>query len=161
MESFNLPIMYYALHQGSIIIIFSLFSLNAGRLNNIWGELKCIKYGIFLIVLGGMLMLTASLTLPKSAYFTTISMIIFSIGGAISYPIVFARSMEIFPDIGGTASSAIMAMRALICSVFVAITSYIYDGSLLKVALMVLLSGILTVISIYKLLHLMQFDKKV
>jgi DHA1 family bicyclomycin/chloramphenicol resistance-like MFS transporter len=85
-------------------------------------------------------------------------MTIFGIGAATTYPVIFAKSMDLFPHIKGTASSAIMALRSLICSVFVAISSYLYSGNLITVAAMVLLAAVLTSLVTIKLLKLIQFD---
>jgi len=68
--------------------------------------------------------------------------------------------MDLFPEIKGTASSAIMALRSFICSVFVAVSSYLYSGSLITVAAMVLSAGVLTSLVTIKLLKIIQFDIK-
>lgn len=54
---------------------------------------------------------------------------------AIYYPIIFGPSLEIFPDIKGTASSVIMSMRALIIAATVAVAGYLYNGEVLNLAL--------------------------
>ena len=63
-----------------------------------------------------------------SPYSLTVFDCIFSIGAAILYPLIFAKSVEIFPEIKGTASSAIMSARYLICSAVTGAASYFYDG---------------------------------
>jgi DHA1 family bicyclomycin/chloramphenicol resistance-like MFS transporter len=138
METYELPIMYYALHQGAIISVFSFVSFFAGEVAEFIGEKKCIIIGIFISCTAISFMFILSLMPGKSPYLTSLSMMIYGTGSAIVYPVVFVRSLEIFPEIKGTASSAIMAMRALICAGFVAIVSYFYAGQLINVAIVLL-----------------------
>jgi len=158
METYKLPIMYYALHQGAIIGVFCITSLYCGQINNFVGMKNSVIYGTLLVICGAMLLLTTAIMFDSAPYMTTISMTIFGIGAATTYPVIFAKSMDLFPNIKGTASSAIMALRSLICSVFVAVSSYLYSGSLITVAAMVLLAGVLTSLATIKLLKLIQFD---
>lgn len=87
-------------------------------------------------------------------------MIIYGTGTAISYPIIFSRSLKLFPDISGTASSVIMAIRSLLCAAFIAISSYIYYGKLWTVAVMILAAVLSVTIMTFLLLKLISFDKK-
>ncbi len=158
METYKLPIMYYALHQGAIIGVFCITSLYCGQINNFVGIKNSVIYGTILVMFGAILLLTTAIMFDSAPYMTTISMTIFGIGAATTYPVIFAKSMDLFPDIKGTASSAIMALRSLICSIFVAISSYLYSGDLLTVAAMVLLAAVLTSLVTIKLLKIVQFD---
>ncbi|MDA9163648.1 hypothetical protein N9N97_02065 [Rickettsiaceae bacterium] len=85
-------------------------------------------------------------------------MIIYGIGAAISYPVVFAKSLDIFPDIKGAASSAIMAMRSLICAAAIALSSYIYYGELITVSYMMVGAVILLIPTSIKLLKFVSFS---
>ncbi|GAB4162578.1 MAG: rhizoferrin import MFS transporter FslD [Rickettsiaceae bacterium] len=120
-ETYDLPIMHYALHQGSIIAVFSFVSLHCGRINNLIGMGNSVKYGTLLILIGSIMLIAVSLLFAKAPYLTSLAMIIYGIGAAITYPVIFAKSLDIFPDIKGTASSAIMSMRALLCAGFIAL----------------------------------------
>ena len=160
METYNLPIMYYALHQGAIICAFCITSLYCGQINNFIGRKNSVIYGTILTILGSILLLLVSVIFDNAPYLTTIAMTIFGIGAATTYPVIFAKSMDLFPEIKGTASSAIMALRSFICSVFVAVSSYLYSGNLITVAAMVLSAGVLTSLVTIKLLKIIQFDIK-
>jgi len=160
METYDLPIIYYAIHQGVIISAFSLCSLYSGKINNFIGARNCTIYGAYLMITGALCMLIISITFDIAPYLTSLSMIIYGVGAAISYPVIFARSLELFPDISGTASSAIMALRALLCAVFIATSSYIYHGKLWTVAVMILIASLLTSIFTFLLLKLISFDTK-
>lgn len=159
-ETYGLSIMHYTMHQASIITVFSVCSLLYGKLVNIIGEKKCITYGAKIILFSGVLMIFIAVNAPKSPYLTTLSIMVYSVGAAILYPVIFAKSLEAFPQIKGTASSAIMAIGALIRALFVAVSSYIYSGQFITVALMILIAVILINLCLIKLLKLMRFDTK-
>lgn len=160
METYNLPIMQYAIHQGVIVGSFSVISMYSGALSQKIGRKNSIVYGIMLSLIGGIMMFTIAFVTENAPYLTTLSMILFSGGAAIYYPVIFTRSMEIFPELKGASSSAIMGMRMILCSGFVAVTSYFYDGKLLPVALIVLLAAILVIICTYRLLNFISFEEK-
>ncbi len=158
METYNLSIMYYALHQGVIILMFSIFSMNFNKITNIIGEKKSIIYGIAINFIGAIMTLITGIFYPNSPIFSTISVAIFSIGAAISYPIIFAKSLDIFPKIRGTASSALMAMRSLLIGVFIAFASYMYNGTMFNVAIGLVISAILVSLITSWLLKMINFD---
>ena len=83
-------------------------------------------------------LVATSFAFPKSPYLTTLFMSGVCLGSAICYPIIFAASLEIFPDLKGTASSLIMSMRSLLCFGCVGITGYLYNGDPMRIALLVL-----------------------
>lgn len=62
-------------------------------------------------------------------------MTLFCIGFAIYYPVVFASSLEIFPEMKGTASSAIMSMRAILSFIMIGWGSYLYNGHPLSISM--------------------------
>jgi DHA1 family bicyclomycin/chloramphenicol resistance-like MFS transporter len=160
METYDLPIMYYALHQGCIIAVFSGVSLYSGKILQTIGERNCVIFGAIFALLGSILMITISVILEKAPYLTSFSMILYGIGAAISYPVIFAKSLQIFPNIKGTAASVIMAMRSLLCASFIAISSYIYSGQLITVAAMILTASVLVSILSIKLLKSLPFATK-
>jgi len=159
-ETYKLPIMYYALHQGAIISAFSLCSLYSGKINKLIGPHNCIVYGTALMIMGTTSMIIISLIFDIAPYLTSTSMIIYGTGTAISYPVIFSRSLKLFPDISGTASSVIMAIRSLLCAAFIAISSYIYYGKLWTVAVMILAAVLSVTIMTFLLLKLISFDTK-
>ena len=137
-ETYELSLMSYVLHQCIIVLVFSITSLFSGSLIQKLGARSCIIKGVSLSGLSALGMVLVGLLAPKSSYLMTFFMSLVGLGGAISYPVIFARSLEIYPDIKGTASSMIMSMRSFLCFAFVALTSYLYDGNPLRIAVIVL-----------------------
>lgn len=137
-ETYELTLMSYVLHQCVIISVFSITSLFSGPIIQKLGARDCITKGVSLSGLSALGMVLVALLTPKSPYLMTFFMSLGGLGAAVSYPVIFAGSLEIFPDIKGTASSVIMSMRSFLCFAFIALTSYLYNGNPLRIALIVL-----------------------
>ncbi|WP_341808136.1 multidrug effflux MFS transporter [Wolbachia endosymbiont (group E) of Neria commutata] len=146
METFGLPSKIYALHQGLIVGSFSLTSLFSGKILQKLGARWCVINGTIVIVIGALLLTILSVFTPYSPYLITLSMIIFSTGAAICQAIVFNVSVNVFPEIKGTASSAISCIRSFIMAIFIGLTSYVYNGQVISVSLLVLSAVILELI---------------
>jgi DHA1 family bicyclomycin/chloramphenicol resistance-like MFS transporter len=122
-QAFALPSLDYTLHQGSIVAVFALTSALAGQLITIVNTKKLLHFAVWIAASGSIIMLYA-----QTSIILTLAMSLFNIGFALIYPLIFARSLTIFPDLTGTASSAIMALRYLLCSVVTALASLLYNG---------------------------------
>lgn len=155
---YGLSIIKYTLHQGAVISVFSLFSFYCFRVHNLLGQKRSIISGIILMLGGGIIMTVTSLSYAKAPYLTTVSMMIYSIGSAISYPIIFTKSLDIYPNLKGTSSSLIMSVRALLCSLFISLSSYFYDDSLTSIAFVILIIVLIYMFLIIKLLKIPSFD---
>lgn len=138
MQTFGLNILVYTLHQAAILGVFAFTSLFSGKITEWLGVRKSIAVGLILSILGATLMLKAT-----SAFFLTVFMSLFCMGSAILYPIIFSRSIEIFPKMKGTASSVIMSMRYFLCSGLMGFTAYLYDGTPFKLAIVVFITMII------------------
>lgn len=142
-ETFNLSLMEYVFHQGMIIITFSAISFLSGSIIKRLGTRGCISKGLTISSISTVSMVILSYFDLMSPYLMTFFMSIGSIGSAISYPVIFAGSLEIFPHIRGAASSIVMSMRSFVCFGFVALTGYLYNGDPLCIALIMMSTVIL------------------
>lgn len=157
-ETFGLPLMQYALHQGAIIAVFSVVSLFVGKINQLFGIKNSVVYGMAILFAADFSLFITALLLDKPIYMATGLMMVGSFGVAISYPVIFTRSLELFPEIKGIASSAIMSMRSLTCAFSVALMSYLYNGSLVTVAGVILLFTALAALASIQLLKIVEFE---
>lgn len=138
MKTFGLSSTIYALHQGAIVGSFSLISLFSSKILKKLGAIWCIISGTSVGAIGSLLFVILSLIMPHSSYLVTLSMIIFSIGCAICQPVIFNASINVFPEIKGTASSALSFIRAFVMAIFISLTSYVYNGQAINISLLVL-----------------------
>ncbi|MBN9376937.1 MAG: multidrug effflux MFS transporter [Chlamydiales bacterium] len=139
-DTIGLSVLTYSIHQACIIAVFCLTSFLSGLVNQCIGNRASIFVGQTITLTGALCLLIVSWILPFSAYGITASMLLFSCGFAISYPVVYASSMEMFPEIKGTASSAIIGLRAFVVSLYVALNGYFFDGQTYQLALMFFLA---------------------
>jgi len=156
-ETFRLSLIAYVLHQATIVLVFAVVSLLSGKIIQRLGSHSCVVVGSFLCGISSLFLVVTSLLAPNSPYLMTFFMSILSTGNAICYPIIFTVSLEIFPKIKGTASSAIMSMRSFVCFAFIGATGYFYNGHPFRVSLIILTSIILALAFMGKLLLLKQF----
>lgn len=153
MKTFGLSSTIYALHQGAIVGCFSLISLFAGKILQKLGAIKYVISGTSVGAIGSLLLVIFSIIVPHSFYLVTLSMIIFSIGCAICQPVIFNASINVFPEIKGTASSAVSFIRAFIMAIFIGLTSYVYNGQTISAAILVFSAMVLELIfTVYLLL---------
>jgi DHA1 family bicyclomycin/chloramphenicol resistance-like MFS transporter len=140
METYGLSILTYALHQGCVIASFSVISLFSGSITQRFGAKRCVVLGSIICAVAAFGLVVQGQLLPHTVYLMTSLMSVFCIGLALCYSVIFSASLSIFPEIKGTAASAIMSMRSLCVSLVVAASSYFYDGKPLTVSLVLFAS---------------------
>ncbi len=143
METFKLPILIYACHQAVIVGVFSIVSLFSTSVVKYFGKKRCIIWGVKMAFISISMLNVSSFFGLNSPFLITSCMVIFCSGFAICYPIIFSISLELFPAIKGAASSLTMALRALICSMVVGLTSFLYSGHPFSIFLIILIVTIL------------------
>jgi len=151
-ETFQLSVMEYVFHQAVILITFAVVSLFSGKITHKIGARKSVNLGMLISLVGSVALVGSSIMFPTSPNLTTLFMSLVCLGSAISYPVIFGASLEIFPEIKGTSSSLIMSMRSLVCFGTVAVTGYCYNGHSLRIALLVLMIfGLSTLFTLFLL----------
>ncbi|WP_374699324.1 multidrug effflux MFS transporter [Wolbachia endosymbiont (group A) of Limnophora tigrina] len=143
MKTFGLSSTIYALHQGAIVGSFSLISLFSSKILKKLGAIWCVISGTGVIAIGSLSLLIFSIIMPSAYYLVTLSMAIFCIGCGICQAVIFNASLNIFPEMKGTTSSAISFIRASIMAIFIGLTSYVYDGQATSVAILVFFAVVL------------------
>ncbi|WP_027707357.1 multidrug effflux MFS transporter [Zooshikella ganghwensis] len=153
-ETFDLSVAQFVAHFFCVVVSFSITSLLSGRLITILGgESQTEKIGIFVAIFS-MLMLAV---LGNNPLMLTLFMSTFCIGFALLYPIVFGRSMSIFPQISGVASSFNMSTRSLLVVAATSLSSYLYNGEPQQMAYIML--GIALVAFVLSMMFYLQKDK--
>ncbi len=144
----------YALHQTFVIATFSIVSFKSDWLMEKFGEIHVQKIGLVLSILSVLIMSPLAYLFPTSAVAITASMTAFSIGVAICFGTVVAKTLEFFPELKGTASALMMSIRCLFCSLGVWIGSQFYSGNLFDTALTIaVLSAIGVIFNILTFRH--------
>lgn len=143
LQSFGLPVRSFVPHLSLIVLSFAIPSMFAGKLIAVLkGPDNAVRVGMG-ITLGSILLL---LFLAESPYALTAMISLYCVGFAICYPVIFGRSMEIFPEKRGTASSVIMSVRSLLVSVLTAAASAFFTGKVVTVAAFMLVGVVVACI---------------
>jgi len=150
-KTFGLSLNAYALHQGLIIVSFSVMSVFAGGLMSRLGKRKTVTVGMGLFAAGVLCILALGLMGSHAAILVTLAMMLVAFGDAIVYTIVFTLSLEIFPEHKGVASSAIMSVRALLVCAFVGLMGSVYNDELISYAWVCFLVFVPTCWCVFKL----------
>lgn len=146
-ETFGLSVIKYAVHQAIIVGSFTMMSFLSARMIKIMGKKRSLLSGIILCCSGVTVLVIISFVNPYSPVLITGCMVVYSWGFAISYPAVFADSLEIFPHAKGTAASIIMSLRNFLCAGFIALAGFFYTGEPLPVFLVLLSCVMITAIN--------------
>jgi DHA1 family bicyclomycin/chloramphenicol resistance-like MFS transporter len=145
--SLHMSFNQYALHQTLVIGAFSLTSFKVDYLQNKFGELKIQYLALFFSILSMSIIVPLSKLYPTSATVITACMIPYAIGAAVCFSIVVAKTLDFYPDLKGTASSLMMAIRVAFCSFGVWIGAQVYTGELYDSAVVIAILAAFGIVS--------------
>jgi DHA1 family bicyclomycin/chloramphenicol resistance-like MFS transporter len=134
MDVFKVDMFTYAVLQGAVVGCFALCSVCRVHFYNWFGRERILVFASILGLVSMVGLLGGGLLVPQSYGAYTGFMIVYAVAFALIYPLVFARSLEMFPDDKGVVSSALMSLRSLLCTGGVAFSSMVYAGSALSLA---------------------------
>ncbi|PQQ37733.1 hypothetical protein C6H68_11580 [Photorhabdus luminescens] len=95
----------FAVHQAILGICLSVAGFYSGALNRKIGSANCIYLSIIICLIGCGSLMIFSHIYPESAILFTLSMAVICIGSAFQYSMVFSRSLALYPELVGSASS--------------------------------------------------------
>lgn len=133
----ELPVLQFAIHQGLLVFCFSVMSFYADKVVSIVGSTKAVSFGMLCCVCASVLLVVFAFMFPYQPVLITSAMCLLAVGCAFPMSVTFAQSLEILPEQRGTASSFIMSSRLLLSSIAVAATGYFFDGSMRPVVLII------------------------
>ena len=146
-DQLNMSFKQYALHQSLVVGTFSIISFKLGWFQSRLGSYKTVMVGVVVCTIGTLCLLPSTLIFPRSAYSVTIPMMIFAFGMSLCYGVIFAKSMEIFPDLKGASSALIMGLRVVVCGIGIYLTGITYTGELFRTAIIIALLSVIGIIT--------------
>ncbi|MEV4873096.1 MFS transporter [Streptomyces syringium] len=124
-DTFGLSTVEFAGHLLIVVASFAVASLLASKVVTLLGgPERTVVCSIAVTVLG----IALFLAFGEGAWATTGPIAVFCIGFATVYPVVFGRSMAVFPELQGAASSLTMSGRALLVTLLTGIASSLFTG---------------------------------
>ncbi|MCP2097590.1 MULTISPECIES: MFS transporter [Actinosynnema] len=124
-SAFGLGATEFALTLLVVVASFAIPSAFATRLIPLLGgPAGAVRWSLGAVVAG----VLGFLLLGDGPVAATGSVALFCAGFAVCYPVVFARSMAVFPDRAGAASSLTMGLRALLVTLLTAVSGALSTG---------------------------------
>lgn len=123
--TYGLSTIGFAGHLLIIVASFAVTSLFASKLIGVLGgPERTVVYSIAATVLG----IALFLAFGEGAWATTGPIAVFCVGFAAVYPVIFGRSLAVFPELQGAASSLNMSGRALLVTLLTGVASSLFTG---------------------------------
>tara|TARA_A100000171_G_C2130333_1_gene146241 strand:- start:337 stop:1515 length:1179 start_codon:yes stop_codon:yes gene_type:complete len=150
---FNTSLFSYGLYQSFFLGVFAFVSLLSSKITTYFGKKETLIFSNTLIMAGSLSLVVTGIFFPESPFLTTASMSFYSIGFALAYPLLFSRSLSLFPVLKGLSTSLIMSLRMLISAFSLFCLSNAYQHSLLSLAFALLPLALLFMSGIILLHH--------
>ena len=127
----------YSYYQASTMGTFVVFSLLSVKIINAKGVNFTKNFGVILSVIGSCALFIVSLVDHTSAILICISMAVVAAGGSMMSGTFGVKALSLFPEINGTAMAACTALRLLLIAVFVLISEFYFDGTIIPIAFII------------------------
>lgn len=137
MNHLNIAKEYYGFYQSFVMIIFLIFSFLAVKLIKTHGVIKIQFCGTFIALIGSIVMVAISYILSTSAIAITLSMALFVSGIAIAIGTYVVNAINHVPELGGTSSALLGAIKLIITSFCLSITGYFFNGGFSIIAIII------------------------
>ncbi len=133
-------------YQAAIMFAFLLFSFIAAMLLKKLSIQVSQRFGLLITVIASLILFALNFIQPKSAPYITVAMIIFSAGSAIALGPFISQALNSYPELRGTSSALLGAIRLLLSSVVVAFAGQLFNGTLMPIAAIILLLSLVSVV---------------
>jgi DHA1 family bicyclomycin/chloramphenicol resistance-like MFS transporter len=141
-DTFGLSTLAFAGNLLVIVASFAVTSLFATRIMTLLGGPgRTVACSIAAAVAGVVLFLAFG----DGPVSTTVSLAVFCVGFAAVYPVVFGRSLQVFPELQGAASSLNMSGRALLVTLFTGVASSLFTGDAVVTAAVMAVATVVAV----------------
>lgn len=129
-------------YQATTMGTFILFSLLSAKTIAKLGLDQTKKVGGLLSGAGVSLLFCTGIFFSHSISWICVSMAFVAGGSAFMAGTFGARAMEVFPDLKGTASSMVNAIRQFLAAFLVGLSEYLFDGTIFPVTLILFGCGV-------------------
>lgn len=124
-------------YQASLLGAWLIANMTCRKALDYWGIPRIKVVGTVIFILGGVVLALAAWLTPQNTYIITSGMVLYSFGVNWVQGIYFPESMELFPDIKGVTASFLTSARLLIAAGVVAISSMLYNSTIVPLVVVV------------------------
>jgi len=157
MDYLKLPLSQYVFYQGSVVALFALLSLAVPLLVGKFDGNKLNAWSSILSFVATVLLCLHGMFLPDQAFGLTALMCLYVVGIVWPSAFLFTATLEIYPELRGSASALFQALRMLMMAVAIFASGYFYEDKFLPVGVLILL---LLVLALPLLLYSVYLQKK-
>lgn len=151
-DSYGISLQHFGLYQGSLCLVFAIFSFSNGLIIKKFGTKKPVYFSLIcyiLYIIYTTYILVANINDP---IIITSSMLILSAAVAVPYNILYPLMFEILPESKGKTSALLTTVKMLALAMGVEFASYFYDHSFLMIGISITIIVLATLFFTLKLL---------
>src|SRR5262249_21161093 len=130
----------YTFYQASILGTYMFVNFFTSRIIKHRGNPFTKALGIRIVTLGAILFMVTLIFNPNNPIWITLSMMTVSAGTSLACTVAYVNALEPFEHMRGAAASLASTFRLLFCSLFVAFSGPIFDGTIRPVAILIILA---------------------
>ena len=136
MEGLGVSLKQFGYYQGSVALAFSIASIINLKLLKFYNQISIFNFGKYLCGIGAILFLLIGLLRLSNPVVITMSMILFSIGLAFVFNILYPYSLLALENSKGKIAALLQSSRLFMTACMLQVASYYYQGQFLPVGLL-------------------------
>ncbi len=136
MEQLQLPLSQYVYYQGSVVSLFAFLSLAIPTMIGKFDADKLNLRSIGLSLIGITVLCMHGMFFADHALTITILMCIYVAGLVWPCSSLFSASLELFPDLRGSATALFMSLRMLVMSLAISLSGRVYNETFMPVGIL-------------------------
>lgn len=142
----KIDLVSFSYYQASTMGTFIIFSLLSTKIIDFKGMDFTKNTGLLMVFVGSLGLFVTGKFLPTLPLAICIFMAIYAAGGALMTGTFGMKSMSVYPELTGTASSLITAIRQIITAGLVIISEIYFDGTITPIANILFVTACLAVV---------------
>jgi MFS transporter, DHA1 family, multidrug resistance protein len=159
MDALKMPIKTYGYYQGAVVSTFAIGSLIFPLILSRVNAHVMTKYSLWLMGFASIGLTLIPFIKGDHPVLLTGFMCLVSLSYLFPTNILFIKTFELFNDLKGTASAAFLSMRMLITAIFVSVSGYLYNGTFMRVGVLMFILIMVSMPFYIKLLKLIPNQK--
>jgi len=121
-------------YQAVIMFTFLIFSFIAAFMLKKFSIQASQRIGLFIVSIAAALLLLLTLMFPHNPNLITIIMSLFAAGTAIALGPFISQALNIYPELRGTSSALLGAIRLALSSLVIAVAGHLFNGTIIPIA---------------------------
>lgn len=140
MEGMAVPLKHFGYYQGSLTLTFAFISIMSPHILKIFGQKKCLYFGLAACFVTTMLILGMALLHIHQPL--TITFVLMLLSAAIVFPfnIIYPLSLEILPNTKSRSAGLVQAVDLVLAASLIEIAAYFYNGQFMSIGLTMFIS---------------------